>query len=148
MGIAAVLACYGFWYLLPFVAFLLGLVAWVQARDALNPKRTKWLAGGAMISSGVMMAIFALVTAIMMCVVFSASISSRSGPPPTPYFYATPTPYTFPCMKKRCRRHLFHKTDRLLDLIILALFKLLLNLGPRNILHLAWQSTRCARRGW
>jgi hypothetical protein len=93
MGIASVLACYGFWYLLPFVAFLLGLVAWVQARDALNPKRTKWLAGGAMISSGVLLlAIFALVTAIMMCAVFSASITSRSGPPPTPYFYATPTP--------------------------------------------------------
>jgi hypothetical protein len=93
MGIASVLACYGFWYVLPVAGFLLGLMAWLHARDSLNPRRTKWLAGGAMASSGVLLLVaFGFIVFILMCMVFSLSLPVRSGPPPTPYFFPTPTP--------------------------------------------------------
>jgi hypothetical protein len=93
MGVASVLACYGMWYVLPVVAFLLGLVAWFHARDSLNPKRTQWLAGGAMASGGVLLIVaFMFGVAILMCAVFSSGLPNRSGPPPTPYLFPTPTP--------------------------------------------------------
>lgn len=96
MGIAGVLACYGAWYLLPVAAFLLGLVAWLNSRNALNPGRTRWLAGAAMASGGfLVLAALALVMAILMCAIFTAN-QPRNGPTRPTYYYSTPAPTATP----------------------------------------------------
>lgn len=91
LGISSVLACYGFWYILPLIAFLMGLVAWLHARDSHNPNRTKWLAGGAMASGGIFLLLtFGFIILCLMCYVFTASL------PNTNFANTTPTPFRFP----------------------------------------------------
>ena len=95
LGIASVLACYGFWYILPLIAFLLGLVAWLHSCDSFNPQRTKWLAGGAMASGGIFLLLtFGFIVMCLMCYVFMASLPSNSfgNRTPTPFRFPTPTP--------------------------------------------------------
>jgi len=95
LGLSSLLACWGLWYLLPLVAFLLGLVAWLHARDALNPKRTRWLASGAMAAGGLFLLItFGFILMCMMCYIVTLTTSTRSGGfgTPTPFFFPTPTP--------------------------------------------------------
>lgn len=96
LGISSVLSCLGFWYLLPLVGFLLGLVAWLHAREAVNPTHTRWMAGSAMATGGAFLLFsFGFVMLCMMCYVFA--IAASSGPvsvfgTPTPFFFPTPTP--------------------------------------------------------
>lgn len=91
LGVSSLLACWGFWYVLPLVAFLLGLVAWLHARDSLNPKRTRWMAGGAMASGGLFLLLaFGFFVMFMMCYVVMMATTIRTGG------YGTPTPFRFP----------------------------------------------------
>ncbi len=95
LGVSSLLACWGLWYLLPFLAFVLGLVAWLHARDAIDPKRTRLLAGGAMASGGIFLLLaFGFVVTCLMCYVAAIAISTGPsvGVTPTPRFFLTPTP--------------------------------------------------------
>jgi hypothetical protein len=95
LGIASVLSCLGFWYVLPVFAFLLGIVALLHARDALNPTRTRWLAGSAVATSGIfMLIIFGFIVLCMMCYIVSLASTASSGGffTPTPFRLVTPTP--------------------------------------------------------
>jgi hypothetical protein len=95
LGVSSVLACWGLWYLLPMVAFLLGMVAWLNARNAVNPARTRWLAGGAIATGGSFLLFsFGFIMICMMCYVF-AIVASRplaGFNTPTPFFFPTLTP--------------------------------------------------------
>ena len=95
LGVSSLLACWGLWYLLPFFAFVLGLVAWLHARDAIDPKRTRLLAGGAMASGGIFLLLaFGFMMMCLMCYVATIAISNgpSAGVTPTPRFFLTPTP--------------------------------------------------------
>ena len=88
-GLGALLTCTGLAWALPFVAFGLGLVAWLQSRDAASPGRTRWLAGLGLAGGGVyllfILAWFAFFAVCALTVVLS-SLSSGPvvGPVPTP----------------------------------------------------------------
>lgn len=95
LGISSVLACFGVWYVLPLIAFLLGLVAWLHARDSLNPSRSRWLAGSAVASGGIFMLMaFGFIVMCMMCYIVSFASTASSGGffTPTPFRLVTPTP--------------------------------------------------------
>jgi hypothetical protein len=78
-GGLALLYCAGLVWTVPFFAFALGLVAWLQARDALNPNRTRWLAGLGLAGGGVFLLIFlGFLLIIGMCML--ASLASMWGP--------------------------------------------------------------------
>ena len=89
-GIAATLACFGLTYVLPLIAFILGLVAWLQARDALNPQRARWmglvgLAGGSLF----IVAVLAGLALVAMCFILQFALVSSANrgpilPLPTP----------------------------------------------------------------
>ncbi len=90
-GLGAILACAGLYYLLPLIAFVLGLVAWLQQKDALDPKRARWmslvgLAGGSLF----ILAVLAGFGLVALCFILQfALISSSGGPGPV---FPTPTP--------------------------------------------------------
>lgn len=90
-GLAAFLSCAGLYYAIPFIAFVLGLVAWLQAKDAFDPRRARWmgmvgLAGGSLF----ILAVLGVIALVMMCFVLQfALISSASG---GPRFVPTPVP--------------------------------------------------------
>lgn len=94
-GLASLLACGGFYYFLPLIALVLGLVAWLQAKDAHDPNRARWLgvvglAGGSVFILGVLafLAFFAL------CFILQFALVSQVGNPgpsfPTPFPTLTP----------------------------------------------------------
>ncbi len=93
-GLAALLSCAGFSWLLPILGFVLGLVAWLHARDSADPSRTRWLAGLGLAGGGIFIAFFFLFFAgFAMCMLasFIAAASQPSGFP-TPLPFITPTP--------------------------------------------------------
>jgi hypothetical protein len=95
-GVMGLASCFGLGWLLPFVGFLLALAALLQARDAVDPGRTRWLAGVGLASGSVFVLIIAgyIVFVVGMCA-FSLAMSSsgpRFVPTPTPYFFPTATP--------------------------------------------------------
>ena len=95
LGVSSLLACWGFWYILPMVAFLLGLVAWLHARDSIHPKRTRWMAGGAMATGGIFLLLaFGFIMMCMMCYVFMLALppTRPTFGTPTPFIFSTPTP--------------------------------------------------------
>ncbi len=95
LGLSSILACFGIWYVLPLAAFLLGLVAWLHARDSVNPNRTRWLAGTGMASGGgFLLIVFGFIVLCLMCYVITIAASAGSGGyrPPTPFRFLTPTP--------------------------------------------------------
>lgn len=95
-GASALLTCGGFSWLIPVVAFILGLAAWLQQRDALEPRRARWLsllglAGGSVF----ILALLAGMAFMLLCFVlqFALVAASRGGPGmPTPGPYPTVFP--------------------------------------------------------
>jgi hypothetical protein len=95
-GIAAVLTCFGLTYVLPLIAFILGLVAWLQSRDALNPRRARWmglagLAGGSLF----FVAVLAALAFVALCFILQFALVSSTNrgpvlPAPTPSWPLTP----------------------------------------------------------
>ena len=91
-GITGLASCAGLTWVLPLLAFILGLVMWFQAKDSLNPRRTRWLAGIGLAGGGVFLVVVAGFFA-MLCLFFTfAAVTSRSGPSG----FSTPTPFPFP----------------------------------------------------
>jgi hypothetical protein len=92
IGVATWLSCFGFTWLFPLMAFALGLVAWLQARDSADPSRTRWLAGFGLASGGVFVVFTLMIVlgmAACMLAAFLASAAQPSGFPTPPPF---PTP--------------------------------------------------------
>jgi hypothetical protein len=96
-GLSALLACAGLAWVMPLLAFVLGLVAWLQYRDALDPRRARWLSlvgltGGSLF----VLSILAIMGLFAICFILQfALLSSAGGGPrfPTPF----PTvPFTTP----------------------------------------------------
>ncbi len=93
-GLMALLSCAGCSWLLPLLAFVLGLVAWLQARDSADPSRTRWLSGLGLAGGGVFIVfVFAIAAGMAVCMltVFIASATQPSGFP-TVVPFSTPTP--------------------------------------------------------
>jgi hypothetical protein len=86
-GAMALLSCAGLSWILPLVAFALGLVAWLQARDAANPGRTRALAGLGLAGGGIFVVFFIGLGLMMtMCVLLAILSNVSAGPRlvPTP----------------------------------------------------------------
>lgn len=94
-GLVALLTCTGQAWVLPIVAFGLGLVAWLHSRDAANPNRTRWLAGLGLAGGGVyLLFILAWVGFFALCALTAVISSLSSGPGVVP----TPPPPPFPLL--------------------------------------------------
>lgn len=77
LGGGVLLSCFGFWYLLPIVAFIFGLLAWLQSRDALDPVRTRVFAGVGLASGGLFLMFF--FGTILLCTLgWVASLAANS----------------------------------------------------------------------
>jgi len=86
-GIVALASCAGLAWVIPFFALALGLVSWLQSKDAINAKRTRWLAVIGMASGGVFFVFVLGLFALMFGCIFLqlALVSSvRSLPTPMP----------------------------------------------------------------
>ncbi|MBL8059002.1 MAG: hypothetical protein JNK29_20010 [Anaerolineales bacterium] len=90
-GLASALACFGLTYVLPLIAFILGLVAWLQARDALNPQRARRMSLVGLAGGGVfLLAVLGGLALMVLCFVlqFAVIMSANRGP-----VFPTPTPF-------------------------------------------------------
>jgi hypothetical protein len=88
-GAMALLSCAGLSWAIPLAAFILGLVAWLQARDAANPGRTRALAGLGLAGGGVFVLVmigFALIMLLcfLLAVLSSVPVGPRLVPTATP----------------------------------------------------------------
>ncbi|MBI3762209.1 MAG: hypothetical protein HY260_10150 [Chloroflexi bacterium] len=98
IGLSGIASCFGLAYAIPFVAFALGLIGWLQAKDSINPGRTRLLSGVGMASGGVfLLGGFLFVTLCLACFILSlAAPGNRTvtfgASTPTPFFFVTPTP--------------------------------------------------------
>ena len=89
IGLAGLASCAGLVWALPFVAFLVGLVSWLHARDAVNPRRARWLAGLGLAGGALFfLSIFLTFAACLLFGFLPALIASG--------FRATPTPFPLP----------------------------------------------------
>lgn len=81
VGVANLAACAGLGALLPIVAFLLGLVGWLQGSGAVDRSRTRALSGVGMLSGGVfILGAFAFFTLCAVCWMLSIGLAgSASG---------------------------------------------------------------------
>jgi hypothetical protein len=86
-GIVALASCAGLAWVIPLVALALGLVSWLQSKDAINARRTRWLSIIGMASGGVffvfVLGLFALMFGCLFLQVALVS-SVRSFPTPMP----------------------------------------------------------------
>ncbi|MBI3362309.1 MAG: hypothetical protein HY023_14510, partial [Chloroflexi bacterium] len=98
IGLSGIASCFGLAYAIPFAAFALGLIGWLQAKDSINPGRTRLLSGVGMASGGVfLLGGFLVVTLCLACFILSlAAPGNRTvtfgASTPTPFFFVTPTP--------------------------------------------------------
>ncbi len=96
LGVAGLLACAGLSGVFPLMAFALGLVAYLQARDSADPSRTRWLAGVGLASGGLFLLFFlAIFGGILVCfltAMLSAAMQPGGGGFPTPLPFVTPIP--------------------------------------------------------
>lgn len=92
-GVLALGACFGMSWLMPVVAFGLGLASWLQSKESLDPKRTQWLSGVGMVTGGLFaVGLVAFFVMIFGCMFIPALLASRPIPPlPTPALI-TPIP--------------------------------------------------------
>jgi hypothetical protein len=74
IGVVGLASCFGAVYVLPLIAFALGLVGWLQAKDSVNPRRTRWLSGVGLASGGVFI-LGALCLATLCLVMFVISLA-------------------------------------------------------------------------
>jgi len=90
MGGLTLAWCAGLAWVIPLLAFFLGLTGWLQAKNALNPKRTRWLSGVGMASGGFLLGI-AILGMLMLSLCFfsffaaSGLIGPGRGPTPIPF---------------------------------------------------------------
>jgi len=95
MGGLTLAWCAGLAWIIPLLAFFVGLAGWLQAKSALNPQRTRWLSGLGMASGGVLLGI-AIFMALMFSLCFfsffaaSGLIGPGSGPTLIPFATITP----------------------------------------------------------
>lgn len=86
-GLSALASCAGLAWALPLLALVVGLVSWLQSKDAVNARRTRWLAAIGMASGGAF-ALFLLGTfaLLFLCflIQFALVTSVRTPPAPTP----------------------------------------------------------------
>ncbi len=93
LGLVGIGSCMGLSYVLPLAAFALGLVGWLQAKDSLDPRRTRWLAGAGLASGGVFILGFLCMATICLASLV-ISLAASSGGPSAPF--VTPTPFFTP----------------------------------------------------
>lgn len=95
-GVGAIAACAGLTWLFPILAFVLGLVAWLQARDALDPRRTRWMGAVGMAGGGLfLVGVLGMVLMCSLCFMLQVALATpgpRILPTPTPFIFVTPTP--------------------------------------------------------
>jgi hypothetical protein len=93
-GVMALSACVGLSWAVPLVAFGLGLSSWLQAKDAINPQRTRTLAVVGMAGAGLLLMFFLVMMFFCLLGPMLLALTSRPGPPPvaTPFVFPTPTP--------------------------------------------------------
>lgn len=94
-GVTALFACAGLYYLIPILALGLGLVAVLQAKDALNPSRARWMGMVGLASGGLfLMFVLGIIVFFSACMILAMlASSSGSGPvvvTPPPFLTATP----------------------------------------------------------
>jgi len=95
-GVMALASCFGLAWVMPLVAFVLGLVMWFQSKDALDARRARWLAGLGLAGGGLFVVViggfFVLMFGFFAFAAFMASVSSgsRGFPTPTPFPFPTP----------------------------------------------------------
>jgi len=81
-GLASLLSCGGFYYFLPLIALVLGLVAWLQAKDAFDPKRARWLGVVGLAGGGVfILTVLAFFAFFALCFILQFALVSQVGNP-------------------------------------------------------------------
>ena len=93
VGLASIASCVGLYWALPLLALFLGLVTFLQSRDAVNPRRTRWLAGVGLLGS----ALFVVSILIFFGFCFVATLlpvilAGLAGPRGVPTPFPLPTP--------------------------------------------------------
>jgi hypothetical protein len=86
-GLSALASCAGLAWLLPLLAVVLGLVSWLQSKDAVNAGRTRWLSIIGVASGGVfLLFIVGMFALVFLCffLQFVLMASVRTPPIPTP----------------------------------------------------------------
>ena len=89
VGLLALASCAGLAWVLPLFGGVLGLVSWLQAKDAVSARRTRWLAAVGMASGGVFFLFILSVFALMFACFFLQLALFSSVRTPT---FVTPTP--------------------------------------------------------
>ncbi len=87
VGVMALASCAGLAWVLPLFGVVLGLVSWLQAKEAVNTRRTRWLAVIGLAGGGVFFIFFLGVFAMMFGCFFLQLMlvsSVRSLPTPIP----------------------------------------------------------------
>ncbi len=83
-GLSSLLACAGLYFVLPFMALGLGVLAWAQARQAYDPVRARWLGGVGLATGGaltlVMVGSVVLFGLCWLAVFAGTMLSGSSGP--------------------------------------------------------------------
>lgn len=86
-GLSALASCAGLAWALPLIALVLGLVSWLQSKDAVNARRTRWLSIIGMAGGGVfLLFIVGMFALVFLCffLQFVLMASVRTPPIPTP----------------------------------------------------------------
>lgn len=86
-GLSALASCAGLAWALPLIALVLGLVSWLQSKDAVNARRTRWLAVIGMASGGAFLLFLVSIFALMFLCFFLQFVlmaSVRTPPILTP----------------------------------------------------------------
>ncbi len=87
-GLTALASCAGLAWVIPLFALIAGLVSWLQSKDAVNVKRTRWLSVIGMASGGVFLLFVVGIFALMFLCFFLQIVlmtSVRTPPIPTPF---------------------------------------------------------------
>ena len=93
VGLMSLTLCAGLSWALPLLAFALSLISWLQAKEALDPRRTRRLAALAMAGGGLFMVVIAVgFLFFFLLFAFAMTMATRGGGFPTPFPLPTPTP--------------------------------------------------------
>jgi hypothetical protein len=88
IGLFGLASCFGLSYVAPLIAFALGLVTWWQAKDSVDPRRTRWLAGAGLASGGLfiagMLCLMTICLASWVVALGTSGVQSGGFPTPTP----------------------------------------------------------------
>jgi len=91
-GLTALLACGGLSWAIPLIALILGFIGWLQSKDALDPKRARWMSLVGLTGGGVFLVVVAgFFVVLMACFVLQFALLASSGGG-GPRIFPTPTP--------------------------------------------------------